>query len=74
MPAMGEEKMKIGIVIGAFVASVFLSGLLAAPGVAQAQTTKAECKQHLTGADRTSGPARDAMIKRYQDCLKKAKK
>lgn len=64
--------MKNMIAIGAIAGAVVLSLPFTASPV-QAQT-KAECRQHLVGSQRATGPARDAMVKRYQDCLKKAKK
>jgi hypothetical protein len=60
--------MKRIVILGALAAVVTFGGF-AVKSVAVAGT-KETCRHHLVGADRTSGPARDAMIKRYQACLK----
>lgn len=60
--------MKRFVVLAALAAVVTVGGF-AVNSVAIAGT-KASCQHLLTGADRTTGPARDAMIKRYQACLR----
>jgi hypothetical protein len=61
--------MKRLVILGAVAAAVMVGGVVVKPTLVIAGT-KESCRHHLVGADRTSGPARDAMIKRYQACLK----
>ena len=60
--------MKRIVILGALAAVVTFGGF-AVKSVAVAGT-KESCKHHIADIYRTTGPARDAMVKRYQACLK----
>jgi hypothetical protein len=67
-----EEVMKSGLTLSAMAAALIIGGAFVTPAAAQ---TKAECRQHLAGSQRTSNPqAQKAAQQAYQNCLKKAKK
>ncbi len=67
-PSLGSDNMKRLVILGALAAVVTVGGF-AVQSVAVAGT-KESCKHHIVDMGRTTGPARDAMLKRYQACLK----
>jgi hypothetical protein len=68
----GEGIMKFSLFVAAFVAAMAFSGPMTVSTPVYAQN-KAACQHHVQGYTSTSGPAQEAMKKRYIECLKKKK-
>lgn len=64
--------MKRLVILGALAAVMSFGGTVSVPTPAEAQNAAA-CKHHLTGFQRTTGPAQEAMKKNYAACLKQKK-